>query len=363
MKKITALAIMAVTWYFAGVYRQKPMMVMLVMEIAIIIIMLFLTYFLKRKVFIKFKKTTQSVKKNSETLCSIEVNNKNKLPVNRLGTKMHFNYFGDKKTLIKKNLYGGVDSKKRDTLEFGISAPYCGIIKANINKLIVYDYFSMFSSSKKTKESMDIVVLPVEKPMKIQISTSSQYAGDNNSNIFFEKNNDDCHEIKQIREYRDSDSNRFIHWNYSAKTEELWVKEYEQENGFRFGIFLDTSYNSTNKSIKAEELDAFYETTSSIILGLLENNVIVTVYWYDNKHKSIKNAYVTSSEECMHMLSDFYNSEVVYSVDEKFIQLMSSTDFQMKINLNLEWYFNNRSIYTFSKTMFNEEISQKVFIL
>ncbi|MGN0470666.1 MAG: DUF58 domain-containing protein [Acutalibacteraceae bacterium] len=353
MKKLTFLAIMAVTLYFAGIYRQKPMLIMLVMEIILVLIMMILPHILKRKVNVGFLKKNKSTKKNSELICQIDVSNNNKIPINKFGTQISFQY-NDKKSKVRKSLYGCADTGNNNIVEFGFVAPYCGNVSVNIKKIRIYDYLSIFSCRKKINSEMNIMVFPQEKPLNIEVSYQGQYEGDNAVSSFLKQSEDAYTDIKQLREYRDGDSNRFIHWNYSARAESLWVKEYEQETGSNFSMFLDTSYP---KKPDCAEYDAFYETVSSIILGLLKNNIVVNAYWFDRKINKIRNKEIRYSKQLTEMLSELYKSETEYSDN------IQKPECQMKLNMNLEWYFNNRIIYRFSKTNFEDEIIYKNFIL
>lgn len=354
MKKFTFLAVVAVTLYFAGIYRQKPMLVILLTEIILILIMMILPHILKKKINVAFLKKNRSVKKNIELMCQIDVGNKNKIPINRFETRIYFQY-DDKKSKVKKVLYGCADTENKQIIEFGFIAPYCGNVSVNIKKIKIYDYLSVFSCSKKINSEMNIMVFPQEKTLNIEISTQGQYEGDNSVSTLLKQSEDAYTDIKQLREYRDGDSNRFIHWNYSARTENLWIKEYEQETGLDFSIFLDTSYP---KKPDCAEYDAFYEIVSSIILGLLNDNITVNAYWFDRKIHKIRNMEIKYSKQCTELLFELYKSEREYSDNN-----IQKTECQMEFNMNLEWYFNNRIIYRFSRTNFEDEIISKNFIL
>lgn len=354
MKKFTFLAIMAVTLYFAGIYRQKPMLIMLVMEIILVLIMMILPHILKKKVNVGFLKKNKSTEKNSELICQIDVSNNNKIPVNKFETQIFFQY-DDKKSKVKKSLYGCADTKNSNIIEFGFVAPYCGNVSVNIKKIKIYDYLSVFACRKKINSEMNIMVFPKEKPLNIEISPHGEYEGDNAVSTLLKQSEDAYTDIKQLREYRDGDSNRFIHWNYSARTESLWIKEYEQETGSAFSIFLDTSYP---KKPDCVEYDAFYEIVSSIILGLLKDNVVVNAYWFDRKIHKIRNTEIKDSKQCTELLSELYKSETEYSDNN-----IQKIECQMKFNMNLEWYLNNQIIYRFSRTNFEDEIIKNHFIL
>ena len=63
------------------------------------------------------------------------------------------------------------------------------------------------------------------------------------------------HEIRQVREYRSGDSLRSVHRNLSARSGNLWIKEYERETEGAARVFLDLSEFS---AAGPSERDSFY---------------------------------------------------------------------------------------------------------
>lgn len=360
MKKFTVLLLILCTWYFAGMYRQIPMMMLIVMGLVLVVVMFVLSRYFKRKLNFEFSKQNNTAQKNSDTLCCIQVSNKGKLPVSRFGVKLRFSYPLDNKSAVRKKLYGSADKGNDNILEFNFLAPYCGLIDARIDNVRVYDYLQIFSSGKRIKQSMEIQVFPYEQALRIELPSLGNYQGEPVTEQLSNQSGDNHNEIKQIREYHTGDSNRSIHWNYSARTETLWVKEYQRENDFYFDFVLDTSVmHRTN----AEEWDTFYELVSAIILGLLEKEAGVKVHWYDGKYQSINSFDVCDKVQCRELLSKLYHSELICS-EQEFMQKISNLNTgAMKLNFSLEWYFDNKPIYKFSRINLEKEIAQMVFMV
>ncbi len=70
-------------------------------------------------------------------------------------------------------------------------------IDGKMEQLKVYDYLALFSASRKIRQELTVAAFPNSQPMRM--------------------------------EYRPEDSWRHIHWNQSARTGRLWIKEYEEE--------------------------------------------------------------------------------------------------------------------------------------
>lgn len=360
MKKFVALVLIIFNWYFAGVYNQLPMMVMVIVELIFLVVMFIMSRYSRKKLNVDFLTKSMAVHKGSELSCRIKTDNKGKIPINRLKIKMQFEYSDNKKTIVKKNFYGSAEQGENDSLEFGFCAPYCGIVNAKISSVRVYDYLAIFSARKRINSEMKISVLPQDRALNIEIPSFGQYEGIPSAEQFIIQNGDDHNEIRQIREYHEGDSNRFVHWNYSARTGMLWIKEYEKETDFRFDLILDTVV--PNKAT-VEEWDAFYELLSAIVLGLLQNNSIVRVHWYNRKQKKFNVIEIENSEQCKKMLSQLYNADIISSNEEISKYAASISKSFMKLKFNLEWSFDEKIICNFSKENLDNEIANKTFVI
>lgn len=359
MKKFTVLALLAFSWYIAGKYRQIPMTVLLTAEVFLLVIMFVLPRYFRRILKFGFLGKNQTVQKGEESFCSVHVNNKGRLPVNKLNIKIKFAYQKDKQTVLKKKLDGSAACGNKNLLEFGFKAPYCGMIDASLESVRIYDYLSIFSSYKRLKAEMKIAVFPSERALHIELPSFGQDENNPVTEMIAPKSGDDHNDIRQIREYHPGDSIRLLHRNYSAKTGELWIKEYEREKDFRLDLILDTS-DIQKKT--AEERDAFYEILSAVVLGLLQNQAIVRVYWHDDSQTGIYYMDVETAGQCKEMLYRLYDTIFEQKQTEHLPTAVPNVE-AMKFNLDLEWCFNDKLIYRFSKTRWNDEISQITFVI
>ena len=87
-------------------------------------------------------------------------------------------------------------------------------------------------------------LIPVEITRKTRefIAESDEY--------FDRENGDDPSEVYQIREYRDMDSLRDVHWKMSAKAEELLVKEHGKPKGCVVLIWLNLKADTKKKILE-----------------------------------------------------------------------------------------------------------------
>ena len=244
--------------------------------------------------------------------------------------------------------------------EFYFTAPYCGLLEINIKKVRIYDYFGFFSNSKKvSSEVYEIFILPEPKTMNLYMPAFGTYTSHPVADSSSNKAGDDHSEIRLLREYRDGDLMKHIHRNLSTRTEKLWVKEYNRENDFIFDLFLDTS----DTALTTQTLDALYEIVFTVLGSLIEKETIVKLHWYDRNSGGIRIAEISDRETLHETVPLLYKSDLRCTSDEFHNATGNIDGSGMLINSQLEWYFNNKHIYTFNNEAVEHELIENVFDL
>jgi uncharacterized protein (DUF58 family) len=78
-----------------------------------------------------------------------------------------------------------------------------------------------------------------------------------------------------LREYRDGDDRRAIHWRSSARTGRLLVREYEEEAQQRATLILDNSLPEKHGRIAEDALEQAISLTASLAVSYLRKNYAV----------------------------------------------------------------------------------------
>ena len=162
--------------------------------------------------------------------------------------------------------------------------------------------------------------------------------------------------IRQLREYAPGDLVRGIHWKQSARTDKLLVKEFQKEEEEGVSLYLDFS---GEKEPGPEEMSAFYQILSALLLGVLKEKAAVRVKWTDAQRRSLYRR-VTTEEACMDLLLLLYDRE-----ETLFTKRPSGKGFKedFTLNLNREIYYKEQCIHRFSLENCEREIKETKIIL
>lgn len=362
MKKLTVISLIFVMWYIAGMYNSQILMVMAICAAAAIVVLALLPRIIKRKINIKIPTQNKIAYKNMEKMCSVQAVNQGKIPVNRLSVSFFMKYKTDEKKFRKK-FYGSASAgknKEPDIMSFYFTAPYCGPVNLTLKRLKVYDWLSIFSSGKRLEGSESIFVIPVDRQIKINMPLAGDYAGDPVTDVLSSKSGSDHSEIKLIREYRQGDLYRHLHFNYTARTGIPWVKEFPDENDFVFDLLLDTSCAAVQT---ASIMDAFYDISYSVMNALLRNNAMVRVSWYNKDKSTIDSIVLDSEDRLIDIMTSLYMTDASCTQEEiaRIYEELGTN--LMVINTRLEWYFMGKAVFLFTKENFEKELVSYIFEL
>lgn len=366
MRRFLFILFAMVTFYLAGVYRYLPLMVLSAMEAAFFMVSYFLPRYFRKSLSVEAVRHSDCVEKGGQLVCGIRVINKGKLPVSRFGLRLRYGYGSNGKGIFQRKtkiIYGGCDSGE-SVMHFEISGCYCGRMYLQMDRLYAYDYLSLFSVRRKVDEEIEAAVFPRERELNIELPSFS-YRENNQSQELAAGQGMDAHsEIRQLREYRTEDSNRYIHWNQSARTGRLVVKEYEKETDFAVELLLDVAGLGEGK---ASETDAFYELVSALVLGLLKSAAAVRVHWYDGHRKCLADEGIVNAGQCRDMLLKLYRINVqgdsVSQEKEELERRFMAQCSAFRLGVDLCWYWNQTLIFRFSREKIEEQIARGNYVI
>ena len=293
MKRMFFLSLSVSLVYLAGMYRYPALMVLAVGQLLLALFLKIQVHVCGRQVQAGFRRNLVSAVKGEPVSCGLSADYRERLPAGRLRFSIRYGY-GDRKK--KKRLYGNAG----DENTFSICPAYCGMAELCLKEVRVYDYFFLGAVKQKISDKMRIMVFPRERALNLWFPDARM-----------QREPEDCRreasglqgngQIRQIREYREGDSPKSVHWKLSARTDRLLVREYEREEKGRAELFLDLSGHG---EAKPREKDAFYELLSALLLGLLQNRDSVLVCWQEARGK--RRMDITEPSRCRELLAKLY---------------------------------------------------------
>lgn len=362
MRKTAYFALSVLTFYLSAMYRSMPLIMLFLAEMLLAVCMWILSCYLKKHFAVTISEQSVVAEMGEEYWCGCDICNRGRLPVNRFRICVKIRYLQETRGSIKF-LYGASGSGT-DRIRFRVHAPYCGLVCLKFHRIRVYDYLALFSRGSALRQEMRISILPPEKPLLVDMSASWWGSGDMGQDKTNRCNGDATDEVRQIREYRAGDSYRHIHWNQSAKTDRIWIKEYEKEANPCVDFLLEIQEAQWKKP---KDMDAFYRLLCSIILGLLQKAGRVKVYWYDGHPDRLMEMDVPDGRQCRDLLLRLYQMDLPGQADTAAEKLLESYplshDRYFKLDSELYWYLNTSLIYHFSGENLEQEMADKVFTL
>lgn len=137
-------------------------------------------------------------------------------------------------------------------------------------QIIVRDIFGIYSLKKNITTKTSLLVYPET----IELSTFRITAVEQSGELLVEDPAfQDRSRISSIRDYRDGDSVKSIHWKLSAKLDHMMVKEYENRGDAHVAIFIDNYQKHFLKDLDRRLEDKVVEVTLSIINYYLNQNI------------------------------------------------------------------------------------------
>jgi len=153
-----------------------------------------------------------------------------------------------------------------------ISTDYCGNICVGVESIEICDYLGLFGKKKQFAGVTKVSVMPEE--------TTNRYMETDRANAYYDEENEvyvksASDEVSELREYRDGDSPRNIHWKRSSILAEndFIVKEYSTNINKTVFIVVDTDWRG-EKSWRLSRMSRI-SFTKQFLLLLTRNYIIL----------------------------------------------------------------------------------------
>lgn len=205
---------------------------------------------------------------------------------------------GNGRKCAKERSRGMLLSKAEDTVWFRFETERCGIMEIGIDSVKIYDFMGIFYRKVKWKKKARIKIMPDFELMPLEITRRTREFQADAQEFSQQRRGDDPSEIYQVREYRERDSLKDIHWKLSAREEELMVKE----RGFPLGCVVLIYIDCRKTKQSADGFSKMLETAASLSITLTEEKCIHMVAWYEEKNERIVRWRISDEESACDMI-------------------------------------------------------------
>lgn len=274
-------------------YNEYLFLLIFIFLIITPIIFICINFYVKRH--LEFDIALTSKSNNEDNLCNfnVKVSNKGLLPIRKLAIVLKYKNSKSSSKLSKKIIFTSVTSKSDEFLMCNIMSKHCGIIDITLEKVKIYDPFSITFLSKKIKKKIACVVLPELYKEEQNIKRDSFYEEDECDDKVQYKNNyiNNKSELVDYSEYKQGDSINKINWKLSAKKDKLFVKNYEGRES-KIGLIIVENIIKENDSY-----EKILQKVFSISMNYIDNGINHKIVWYDNNTSKYVCDYIDSSEK------------------------------------------------------------------
>ena len=195
---------------------------------------------------------------------------------------------------------GVLHPKETEAVWLAFDIKYCGAVHVCIDRVRVYDFLGIFYRSVKCRRRAQVKVMPEFKLMPLEITRRTREFQADAQEFSQERRGDDPSEIYQVREYRERDPLKDIHWKLSAREEKIMVKE----RGFPLGCVVLMYIDCGTAKRPAAEFSKMLEAAASLAITLVSQKCIHMAAWYEEKNERIVRWRISDEESACSMIWD-----------------------------------------------------------
>lgn len=369
---IDFLLVVLGTFYLAVIYNSKSLVFLGFAEISIVLLLLIynLLVFWKIKVFIETPFGITELQK--KVPIRIVIRNDSVLPAGKLQIQLSESYALERRKK-KVVFYAAAAGRKRGSgKSYGLTVINTSWQPRSIGKAVVelekvrcFDLMGILAlplPKRKIRMKEQIMVLPQIFPVPVEIGERSrEFAVERERYLQGSTQENDAEQF-WIREYRQGDRLRSIHWKLSAKRDDLMVREYLPSAGCPVLFFLDWRDLSEKKKGKKrfftgqtsqEEKEAFFSILLSVSSSIACNDCRHYVIWYDGKQKDVMRCYVEKEEDIYQLLmkiEDLNMPAADINLEEEYYHKYREKSYVTKLLLNrrLQLFCNEELLVSYS---------------
>lgn len=179
---------------------------------------------------------------------------------------------------------------------FSIQSRYCGLLTANMETVRISDWMGLISVPRKAEQRVAFLQLPDTYVYHPESGVPSLLDLDGSCYA------PDCpgfdpSEIFSIREYKEGDPVRSIHWKLSSKTGTVFIREGSLPVKISILLLMETCFKSGEEEDWKEWIHRNVQKTLSAAETLLDEGKGCRIGWWDNLRSCLQIHEITNTEQ------------------------------------------------------------------
>lgn len=353
IRRILYLLTVVVTFYFAGVYQELPLLILFLAEVVLAVAMFVQSRVRTIGMRAKFSKRKMMAYRDRTCRITTDVHYALPLPASRVRFILSVTHDGkSRKIRTDADLK---DVKERSgRYEVPLVMEQSGFWTIRLLKTCPQDSLGLFRGRRKGKDEIEIAVRPEISPMRIIREPGGQIPMDRNEKERAARQGESSQEIRELRSYRPGDRIRLVHWPVSAREDQLIVREFEQEDERTTLLFLDFSGSGRMDDTDRER---FLTVMDALLQGLIKSGLPVDVTW--RAKDQMYRVFVQNQkglEDAIWRFDHFPPEDA-----ERPSGTYTAGAADQRLTWDARWYAAGRLLWSFSKSGYKEEIETKSF--
>ncbi len=206
-----------------------------------------------------------------------------------------------------KTSLGSYDSR---SIYISLSVPYSAFVEGEAKRLRVCDCFGVFSFPVKQKEhKARVLISPASKSTKRVYGKCTQVISD--SDVYSDtQKGDDRSQVFELRDYREGDDLRNVHWGLSSKRDSLIVKEFSRPIEESCTVLLEVSLADSDIAETKRRADRLLAEFIALASHLIEQGQPFDTVMYSDKAKKLVSAHIKKYEDTADALKMFLSERL-----------------------------------------------------
>lgn len=184
---------------------------------------------------------------------------------------------------------------------WSIQSVYSGRVSLHGDKMRAQDFMGLFVFKRDWECDAAVSVMPKQSDVIMNIIETTLTEGDEQE---YDTGavTENVSQVKEFRAYRPGDRMQRVNWKISAKHDELYVKEFEQEYNRNITLLVELRRDSEETGFLNELITAFYSAAAQLINMEIKFNV----QWYNKELNAFQTQGVEEADGLTDVLEQMY---------------------------------------------------------